>query len=218
MVDLDDAIAGAAAAHQGLLATLDGLEGDAARRPSQLPDWTVGHVLTHIARNADSIVRVIEAAAEGRVVDRYERGVEGRNDDIETGAGRAADELVADVRSTIWRLEQTWATTPSNAWEGRSREISGNELPVDVLPFMRWREVEVHHADLGLGFSYDDWSREYVVAELDFQLPRVAERLPSDAGGFDVDEVRARLGDHRLLAWLLGRGSSPDLPELGPWM
>jgi len=31
------------------------------RRPSRLPSWTVGHVLTHLARNADSVVRRLEA-------------------------------------------------------------------------------------------------------------------------------------------------------------
>jgi maleylpyruvate isomerase len=217
-MDLDDSITAAAAAHQGLLASIDELDDRTAHGPSDLPEWTVGHVLTHIARNADSMVRVLEAAAEGRVVDRYERGAESRNEDIERGAGRAAEDLVADVRSTIWRLEQAWAAAPPHAWQGRSREISGTEIPVDVLPFLRLREVEVHHADLGLGFSFTDWSREYVAADLDWQLPRLAGRLPSDAAGFDLDSARSRLGDNRLLAWMLGRWSSPDLPELGPWM
>jgi maleylpyruvate isomerase len=217
-MDLDDAIAGAAAAHQRLLATIDGLDDAAAHGPSDLPDWTVGHVLTHIARNADSMVRVLEAAADGRVVDRYERGAESRNADIERGAGRPVADLVADVRSTIWQLEQAWAGAPPRAWEGRSREVSGKEIPVPDLPFLRWRETEVHHADLGVGFSFTDWSAAYVAADLHKQLPRLAVRLPGDAAGFDVDEMRARLGDHRVLAWLLGRWSSPDLPELGPWM
>ena len=34
---------------------------DAAER--KLEGWTVGHVLTHLARNADSHVRMLEAAA-----------------------------------------------------------------------------------------------------------------------------------------------------------
>ena len=54
--------------------------------PSLLPEWTRGHVLTHIARNADSFVRVLEAARRGEVVTQYEGGVAGRNADIEAGA------------------------------------------------------------------------------------------------------------------------------------
>ncbi|MGH9247192.1 MAG: maleylpyruvate isomerase N-terminal domain-containing protein [Acidimicrobiales bacterium] len=215
-MDLDDEIAGCAAAHQRLLATLDGLTDDAARRPSELPDWSVGHVLTHVARNADSFVRVVEAAADGRVVDRYVDGVSGRNADIETGARRPAVELVDDVRSTIWRLEQTWATAPTAAWAGTSREISGREIPITDAPFLRWREVEVHHADLGLGFTFDDWSDAYVDAELTEQLAKLPARLVA-VGPDPTEELRARLGDRRLLAWLLGRWSDPDLPELTSW-
>ena len=36
-----------------------------APAPSRLPGWTVGHVLTHLARNADSMVRVLGAAEAG---------------------------------------------------------------------------------------------------------------------------------------------------------
>ena len=42
-------------------------------------------------------------------------------------------------------------------WDGRSRETSGHEIPVADLPFMRWREVEVHRADLGVGYEPADW-------------------------------------------------------------
>ena len=58
-----DLIDGCLAAQATLLDALAGLADDAARRPSLLPDWTVGHVLTHIARNADSVVWRLEGAA-----------------------------------------------------------------------------------------------------------------------------------------------------------
>ncbi len=73
---LDRDVAGAAAAHQGLLAMLDeqlvadSLDGSA---PSRLPGWTIGHVLTHLARNADSIVRVLVATEQGEVIDAVRR-------------------------------------------------------------------------------------------------------------------------------------------------
>jgi maleylpyruvate isomerase len=65
---LDRDVAGAAASHQGLLAMLDECVSAGAlngSEPSRLPDWTVGHVLTHLARNADSMVRVLAAAERG---------------------------------------------------------------------------------------------------------------------------------------------------------
>jgi maleylpyruvate isomerase len=47
-----------------LLDTIRGLDDDDVRRPSLLPNWTVGHVLTHIARNGDSVVRRLNGCAQ----------------------------------------------------------------------------------------------------------------------------------------------------------
>jgi uncharacterized protein (TIGR03083 family) len=81
--ELDRAVTGCAGAHQRLLAGLAELTDDDARRPSLLPGWTVGHVLTHLARNADGNVRMLDAANRGEVVAMYEGGMDGRAADIE---------------------------------------------------------------------------------------------------------------------------------------
>jgi hypothetical protein len=44
-------LAGARRAHRQLEHDIEGLSDDQARGPSRLPNWTMGHVLTHIARN-----------------------------------------------------------------------------------------------------------------------------------------------------------------------
>lgn len=41
-------------AQERLLLRVAGLDDGAMRAPSRLPGWTVGHVLTHLARNADA--------------------------------------------------------------------------------------------------------------------------------------------------------------------
>ena len=89
-------LAGATASHRGLDEMLSGL-GDSLdpAAPSLLPGWTVGHVLTHIARNADSMVRVLDAAERGEVAERYPG--DSRNAGIEAGSGRPASAQVADV-------------------------------------------------------------------------------------------------------------------------
>src|SRR5829696_3975021 len=94
-------IAGATAAHQRVLATLEGLTDDQARSPSLLPNWSIGHVLTHLARNADSFVRLLSAAERGGIVEQYEGGAAGRAAAIEAGAGRPGDALVEDLRTSI---------------------------------------------------------------------------------------------------------------------
>ena len=80
-----------------------------ASAPSLLPGWTVGHVLTHLARNADSMVRVLDAAERGEVVERYPGGRSTRNAEIDAGFARPADEQMADVAATIERLEAAWS-------------------------------------------------------------------------------------------------------------
>jgi maleylpyruvate isomerase len=180
---------------------LDGLAGltDAqARQPSRLPGWTVGHVLTHLARNADSHVRRARAALTGEVVEQYPGGFAGRAADIEAGAGRPAAALVDDVRSTAAAADAAWAEVPAAAWSAESRDVGGRVRPLSALPARRWREVEIHHADLGLGFTWADWSDELIEAE----LPRLLAGLPGRADG------------RQLVAWLLGRAG---VPEVAPW-
>ena len=58
--ELDRDVEGCAGAHQRLLAGLEDLTDDQARRDSLLPGWTVGHVLTHLARNAEAFTRLLE--------------------------------------------------------------------------------------------------------------------------------------------------------------
>jgi hypothetical protein len=71
------------------------------------------------------------------------------------------------------------------------------------MPFHRWREVIVHHADAGLGYQPADWPDDYVDRELAVSLRLLAERLrPTDR--------------REMLAWLLGRADQPRV-ELAPW-
>src|SRR5438477_11561367 len=62
------------------------------------PGWTRGHVLTHIARNADGISDTLAGALRGEIVLRYPDGPEGRAAAIDSGAGRPFAALVAGVR------------------------------------------------------------------------------------------------------------------------
>jgi maleylpyruvate isomerase len=186
-----------------LLTTLDGLDDATARRPSRLPDWTVGHVVTHLARNADSHVRMMEAAIAGGVADQYEGGLQGRAADIAAGAGRPAAELVADLHRAIDDLDAMWGRVPLEVWAtGQGRMGNGELCPCAELPSRRWREVEIHRVDLGLGGEPADWPDAYVELELPKALAQLPDRLsPADRA--------------TLLAWLVGRTKAP--PGLPPW-
>jgi maleylpyruvate isomerase len=199
-----EAVSGAKAAQRRLLDTITSLTDQQARSPSLLPEWSVGHVLTHIARNGDSFVRMMRAALRGEVVTQYDGGHERRAADIAAGAGRPASELVADVARSAAELEAVWEVMTPQAWAGHGLNAGGDRWRCEAMPFHRWREVEIHHVDLGLGYAATDWPDDYVARELAITLRLLPERLPGD-------------DQRQLLAWLLGRRDLPVDLELAPW-
>lgn len=209
--ELDRDLAGCAAAHVRLVERLADLDDRSARQPSSLPDWTVGHVITHLARNADSHVRMFDAAARGEIAWQYP-SAQSREDEIEAGAPRPAVELIDDLRSSIDRLERTWRSAPATAWSGEGLNAQG-PVPIDDLPFRRWREVEVHHADLGLGYAPADWPADYVKLELARLTMTWASRR--SMGLTDLPAAARELPPTTRLAWLLGRAEIDGLAPAG---
>jgi maleylpyruvate isomerase len=189
-------IAGCLDAQASLEASLAGLDETTARSASLLPEWSVGHVLTHIARNADSVVWRLEGAARGELRDQYPGGLEQRRAAIEAGAGRPADELVADVRESSAGVARIIGSLPDEAWDAPSRTARGVVEPSRDAIFSRWREVVVHHGDLGL--APVPMPPALVAQWLARELPRLDERTDPEA----------------LLAWVIGRG---EVPALTPW-
>jgi maleylpyruvate isomerase len=192
-------------AHQRLLATAAAITDDAARSSSRLPGWTVGHVLTHLARNADSHVRRLEGALAGHEVPRYLGGFEQRNREIEEGAARPAQALKEDLSNAIARLETIWERSDEKGWPNAGL-LGGDHFPTSGSPLRRLREVEVHHVDLGLGYDPTEWPDDYVR----WELPKALEGLP--------DRIRRTDEAKRLLAWLIGRAPAPDRLDLEAWM
>src|SRR5947207_7293893 len=90
---------------------------DTARGPSLLSGWTVGHVLTYLARNAEAMHRRIDGAMRWEMVDQYAGGVAGRAAEIEAGASRSARELVDDALGWSQRLDAVFATLPDDWWD-----------------------------------------------------------------------------------------------------
>lgn len=191
-------------AHARLAATAAMVTDLQARSPSRLPGWTIAHVMTHLARNADGHVRRLEGALLGEDVARYPGGPTQRDDDIDQGAGRPTAEIVADLLSSQLRLERTWDRCHEAEWP--HAELRGDDSwPVSASPVRRLREVEVHHVDLGLGYESSDWPEEYVRWELPMVLATVPARVQH------LDDARA------LVAWLTGRSPVPSEIQLDAW-
>ena len=194
-------------------ATIAPLDDATTGRPSLLPGWTVAHVLTHLARNADSHYRRTRAAIEGVMVDQYPGGLEERTAEIEAGAGRPADIVIADVGSATHRLLKAWSDVPGYAWANITRDATGRERPLHELPTRRWLEVEIHLVDLGIGFTHRDWPDDFVGGLLPEMRDGVGVRLTSG----DILPAPGDLDPKDELAWLVGRLGRDDLPRLGPW-
>ncbi len=212
MNDLERDCAGAAAAHRSVVAALWELTDEQVARESLLPGWTVGHVATHIARNAEGLQRMIEAAMRSEVGEMYPGGSGQRTSDIEAGAHRPAEQLAADVRDTAASLESAWAAMTDEAWAGRGRTRTA-ELAIRDVPFIRWREVAVHHADFGIGYSWSDWDGEYARLELSRLTMLWASRKPM--GLTTLPAPALAVATRHRVAWLLGRAEIEGLDPAG---
>ena len=213
---LDAQVTGCAAAHQRLLVGIAELTDDECRAPSLLPGWSRGHVLSHLARNAESHARMFEAATRGEESEQYPGGKLVRDAAIEAGAQRSAIELVADVRVSIYTLEAAWAGASVTTWGGFGIKSHSDNSRVAIpdLVLMRWCETEVHHADLGIGYTCQDWDPLYVRYDLDRQAMAWKARKPM--GLTTLPSVVQQLPPNQRLAWFYNRitvaGVSPADP------
>ena len=215
---IDAQVSGCAAAHQRLLATLDGtLTDEACRSASLLSGWTRGHLLSHLARNAESHTRMFRAAMRGEASEQYPGGKPVRDQEIEAGATKSATQLVADVRTSIYALEAAWASATETTWMGHGIKSHGDGSRVFIheLLLFRWCETEVHHADLDLGFTWRDWSPQFVRYDLDRRL--MAWRARKPMGLTVLPEEIQRLEPNLRLAWFYGRHRVEGVPAPDPY-
>ncbi|GAA3445490.1 maleylpyruvate isomerase [Planomonospora venezuelensis] len=200
------------------------------RAPSALPGWSRGHVITHLEQNAAAFTRQAEYARRNELVDVYDGGAAGRAAAIEREAGRGAGELRQALAEAHAALEDAWAGTGEDVW-GRPVRYRDSTL-LDTV-YARWREAEVHMADLDLGHRPSEWPLGFCDHLVDFLAPRVpagthltmvaddADRRWSAGSG---DPVVLRGNARDLAAWLAGRApvgpvaaEAGSPPELGPW-
>ena len=193
--------------------------------PSALPGWSRGHVLTHLARNADSQTAMLEGAARDEIVDQYPGGDAQRSGDIEAGASRPLAEIATDLARGHEEFLAAAAAMPEEAWPRLTRPRAG-ERPAWATVWARWREVEVHLLDLGLGPESlaSHVSASFVEAFLPGETAQLPARLPPTFAGATV-ELSGSATDR--LLWLMGRPTGPvsltvdgaDLSydELVPW-
>jgi maleylpyruvate isomerase len=172
--------------------SIDDLDDAQAREPSRLPGWSRAEVLTHLARNADGIRSMVEAASCGEVTTMYP-SLEARAAGIAAGRGASADTLRADLREAHDRLVDAWEALAPDAWERAGRASVTRTMRGFV--WARRREVEVHHVDLDLGYEPADWPVGFVRGALDEIFSSLPERAAPTRPVLDLD-YRVVTTDH----------------------
>ncbi|MGH4019708.1 MAG: maleylpyruvate isomerase family mycothiol-dependent enzyme [Pseudonocardiaceae bacterium] len=211
---------------------------DDLRAPSRLPGWTRGHVVTHLARNADALLRLLTWARTGVETPAY-ASREARAAEIEAGAGRPLPEQLEDLRSTAARFAAAAGELEPAHWEAVVRTSQGRTVPASTVAWMRVREVWLHLVDLDAGAEIDVLPDDVatalvrdVAAWMDSRVEqRVALRVgeepgeePVAFGPADAEPVPVSGPAAELAGWLTGRCSgsrlaAPDgLPELPRWL
>ncbi|ANB05807.1 mycothiol maleylpyruvate isomerase [Streptomyces ambofaciens] len=198
MIDHAHDLASVRDATERLLIAVGKLDNASVTESSRLPGWTRGHVLAHLARNADALVNVFE----GRPM--Y-ASAEARDADIERDAPRPLDVQLADVRESGARFQAAGAM-PAD-WSRTVALRNGVTDSASRVPFRRWVEVELHHVDLGIGYELEDLPAEFTERETAFLAARFA-------GHPDVPPTRLTDGTR---AWSTGReASAPEVTVTGP--
>ncbi|MFG3290191.1 maleylpyruvate isomerase family mycothiol-dependent enzyme [Streptomyces sp. NPDC048179] len=229
MIDHAHDLASVQEATERLLTAVAALDNASVARPSRLPGWTVGHVLAHLARNADALTNVLD----GRPM--YVSG-EARDADIDRDAPRALDVHLADLRDSDARFRARGAE-PAD-WTRTVELRNGVTDAAAQVPFRRWAEVELHHADLGIGYELEELPEEFAEREIDFLADRFgghqdvpstglrsdSGRVWTTGGGAPGGPVSVEGTAADLLGWLAGRrdgsalkvtgGTLPALPPL----
>ena len=232
-----------AVATPGLVLAAAAVSDAQAREPSLLPGWTRGHVLTHVARNADGLRNLLIWARTGVEAPQY-ASAEEREAGIARGADRPAAELRADVEASAAAFAAEAASLSGADWDATVRGLRGNGHPAWYTLWRRLTEVEIHHLDLGTGYLAADWPAafsEQALARLaiEFRAPEcprvslhaadtgleyeIGPGAPAAEPAAAVPVVTGRTT--QLVAWLIGRGDGAalatrppgPLPAVPPW-
>lgn len=210
-----DDLAGARAATSALLAHLDAVDPAELGAPSRLPGWSRSSVVAHLAGNAQSHVRMLDGCLAGEVRSQYEGGREAREAAIDALAADPAD-AVAEHRRACAALDERWQRMGPEHWSRDVLRLDRGPEPALGLAWARWREVEMHRVDLGLGYEPADWDPGFAQRLLEELLDRTGLRA-------QVAE-RVRGADADVAAWLSGRSDgtglqvlSGRLPVPPPW-
>ncbi|MFC7503840.1 maleylpyruvate isomerase family mycothiol-dependent enzyme [Nocardioides sp. CPCC 206347] len=149
-----------------LITTADALPDDAWGVPSICEGWSRAHVLGHVALNAEGLAGALRGLTDGVPTTMYV-SEEQRDTDIATLATAAPAEIRERLRASAAAFDAALSDLGVPQDSRFERTPGGQWLRAGVVPLLRLREVEIHHADLDAGYSHADWPRESAITFLD---------------------------------------------------
>ena len=214
-----------------LMRTAAGLDDETVRAASLCQGWTRAHVLSHLARNADALGKLVSWATAGTPVAMYE-SPQARDADIVAGSTRGAQEIFADLGDSAARFASAAAGLAGPPEHVEVEMRAGRRVLGGQLPTLRLMEVVFHHVDLDAGYTFANADPGFVKRAINNAVERMrsagqapAISLRSDTGdrwtiGAGTQEVNGT--NAALLLWLArgdgARVSSKDaLPVLPSW-
>jgi maleylpyruvate isomerase len=210
------------------------MELDDLRGQSRLTGWTRGHVVTHLARNAEGLSRLLAWARTGIETPMYP-SVEARDADIQAGARRPQPEQLDDLCRTGAAFAVSAQELSAKDWEATVRTRHGS-VPASWVPWARVRELWLHLVDLDAGAEIDqipediatalvgdvaDWMDTRVSTRIELQI---SGREPITFGPEGSIPLSVAGPTQQLAGWLTGRCHgelliAPDgVPELPRWI
>lgn len=203
-------------ATQRLLGDTITLSEQAWQEPSRLPGWTRAHIATHLARNADALVRAVDSVLMGRRGLMYDSD-EDRDLALERGSERSGLDLQIDLDTSAGRLNRRFNVLDSVPGDLMVELIPGQLFRADLVPLIRLNEVVLHHVDLDCGFEVDAIDPEIAGWLLSWNALDIAGRntpairllsdsgLSIDLGPVGPEPVVVSGSNTLLLGWLTGR-------------
>jgi maleylpyruvate isomerase len=187
-----------------LVRTVDAMADFQFREPSLLPGWTRGHVVAHLVLNAEGLSAALEGVREERAVPMY-ASQEARDGDIETLSGADPGMLRDRLLASTTAIHDAVQELPENLYSGRIERTPGSDRTFTAgrVGEMRLREVEIHHADLDLAYTWTDWPSDFTALLLDGRS-RIHDSDPFTAYAVDLDR-----------SWAFGDGDGPTVSGPG---
>lgn len=142
-----------AEADQRLDLVVDALDEETFTRPSLLPDWTVGHVLAHLALNGEGLAGALSGLTTGAGTSMYESPAARDRDIAELGVA-SPEEIRSRVQASTALFDHEVSALPEDQWETRIERTPGG-------PSLRARSTVLMRLDEGepactvSGESYD---------------------------------------------------------------